>query len=218
VSEPAGSAFGRELRRWRGLRGASQLRLATEAGISARHLSFMETGRSRPSRAMVLRLAEALDVPLRERNVLLAAAGFASVYRESALDAPEMEPVVRMLHFLLERHEPFPAYLVDACWRVHRANAAAERMRGHLAGPHPVWRETPLNLLRLTLHPEGLRPYLLNWSPPPSWRAWSARSPSRAAIRSSRRCSRSSAPSPACRSPDPRPSPVRRRSRCCPST
>jgi hypothetical protein len=113
---------------------------------------------------MVLRLAEALDIPLRERNALLAAAGFAALYRESALDAPDMEPVSRVLAFLLERHEPFPAFLVDRSWRVLRGNAAALRSFSRFAGPAEVWRESPPNLLRLTLHPEGLRPWIVNWA------------------------------------------------------
>lgn len=126
VGERPASAFGLALRQWRALRGVSQLRLGTEAGISTRHLSFVETGRSRPSRGMVLRLAEALDVPLRERNALLAAAGFAPLYRRSALEEPELAPVARVLDFLLARHEPFPAYLVDRCWRMLRANTPSE--------------------------------------------------------------------------------------------
>jgi transcriptional regulator with XRE-family HTH domain len=161
---PRPSAFGHQLRRWRRLRGASQLRLATEAGVSTRHLSFVETGRSQPSRDMVLRLADALDVPLRERNALLAAAGFASLYRETALGAPEMEPVGRVLAFLLASHEPFPAYLVDRCGNVVRANAAGGRGFARFTGPGAVWRETPVNLLRLTLHPDGLRPWIVNWA------------------------------------------------------
>lgn len=163
------SAFGRLLRRWRRLRGASQLRLATEAGVSTRHLSFVETGRARPSRAMILRLAEALDVPLRERNALLAAAGFAPLYRESALEALEAEPVGRVLAFLLERMEPFPAFLVDRCWRLLRANRAAGAVFARFAGSAPVWREQPPNLLRLTLHPEGLRPYVENFDEVAAW-------------------------------------------------
>lgn len=163
------SAFGRLLRRWRSLRGASQLRLATEAGVSARHLSFVETGRARPSRAMVVRLAEALDVPLRERNVLLSAAGFAPLYGESALEALEAAPVGRVLAFLLERMEPFPAVLVDRCWRLLRANRAAGASLARFAGPGAVWREAPPNLLRITLHPEGLRPHLQNWEEVAAW-------------------------------------------------
>lgn len=164
TAAPHVSPFGRLLRRWRTLRGASQLALAGAAGTSTRHLSFVETGRARPSRAMVLRLAEALDVPLRERNALLSAAGFAAVYRESPLEALEEGPVGRVLPFLLERMEPFPAFLVDRCWRVVRANRAAGASLARFAGAAPVWREQPPNLLRITLHPEGLRPFVQNWA------------------------------------------------------
>jgi transcriptional regulator with XRE-family HTH domain len=157
------SPFGLLLRQWRALRGASQLRLATEAGISTRHLSFIETGRSQPSREMVVRLAETLDVPLRERNALLAAAGFAALYRRSDLEARELEPVGRMLDFLLERHEPFPAFLADRAWRALRANRAALRTFARFAGPGAVWQEQPPNLVRLTLHPDGLRPWIVNF-------------------------------------------------------
>ncbi len=157
------SPFGRLLRQWRGLRGMSQLALATEAGTTTRHLSFVETGRSQPTRQMVLRLAEALDVPLRERNTLLGAAGFASLYRESPLETPALGPIQRMLEFTLERHEPFPAFLVDGCYRVLRSNAAGARVFAGFAGTGAPWRETPVNLLRLTLHPDGLRPWIVNW-------------------------------------------------------
>lgn len=169
MPERAPSPFGRLLRQWRTLRGASQLRLATEAGVSSRHLSFVETGRSQPSREMVVRLAEALDVPLRERNALLAAAGFASVYRESRLDAPELEPVDRALEFLLERHEPFPAFLVDRCWRLVRGNRAGGRSLSRFVGSGPVWRESPPNLLKITLDPDGMRPWLVNWEEVAAW-------------------------------------------------
>lgn len=163
MGERTPSPFGRLLRQWRARRGMSQLRLATEAGVSTRHLSFVETGRAQPSRDMVLRLAESLDVPLRERNALLASAGFAALYRERSLDAPGMETLGRMLEFLLRQHEPYPAFLIDRCWRVLRANTAARRGFAAFAGPGPVWREQPLNLMRVTLDPGGLRPYLLNF-------------------------------------------------------
>ncbi|MFI5318577.1 MAG: helix-turn-helix domain-containing protein [Myxococcota bacterium] len=157
------SPFGRVLRRWRGVRGMSQLDLATAAATSTRHLSFLETGRAQPSREMVLRLARALDVPLRERNALLGAAGFAALYRESALEAPALSALVRMIDFTLARFEPFPAFLIDRCFRVRRANAAAARALGGFAGAAPVWREQPPNLLRLTLHPDGLQPHIVNF-------------------------------------------------------
>jgi len=169
VAQRPPSPFGRLLRQWRERRGASQLRLALEAGTSARHLSFVETGRSRPSREMVVRLAEALDVPLRERNALLAAAGFAALYRERGLDAPEMEPIRRSLDFLLERHEPFPAYLVDRCWRLVRSNRAGAQCLARFAGPGAVWREQPPNLLKVVLDPDGLRPWVVNWDEVAGW-------------------------------------------------
>ncbi len=156
--------FARLLRHWRRLRGHSQLVLATEAGVSTRHLSFLETGRSTPSREMVLRLSVALDVPLRERNALLAAAGFASVYRETDLDAPEMSMLRRMLDFLLEQHSPFPAVLLDRSWNLRGMNAATGRVLGRFSGEGAVWTEQPMNLLRLTLHPEALQPYVVNFA------------------------------------------------------
>jgi transcriptional regulator with XRE-family HTH domain len=156
--------FGRTLRQWRQARGKSQLSLALAAETSTRHLSFLETGRAQPSRSMVLRLCEALEVPLRERNALLATAGFAALYRESDLSSPEMAQLRKVLRFLLERHEPFPAALVDRAGRVLDANAASTRVLGRFAGPGAVWREQPPNLLRLTVHPEGLRPFLVNFA------------------------------------------------------
>jgi len=112
VGAPAASPFGALLRQWRGLRGLSQLALAAEAATTTRHLSFLETGRASPSREMVLRLSEALDVPLRERNALLEAAGFASVYRETPFDAVELGPIRRVIALLLEASEPFPSVVV----------------------------------------------------------------------------------------------------------
>jgi transcriptional regulator with XRE-family HTH domain len=157
------SPFGRILRRWRSARGMSQLALATNAATSTRHLSFLETGRAQPSREMVLRLAHALDVPLRERNALLAAAGFAALYRESALEAPAMSALARMIDFTLARFEPFPAFLVDRGFRLVRANAAAGKSLAGFASDAPVWREQPANLLRLTLHPDALAPHIVNF-------------------------------------------------------
>ncbi len=163
TSGPKLSPFGRLLRRWRAARGMSQLALATAASTSTRHLSFLETGRAQPSREMVLRLAHALDVPLRERNALLGAAGFAAIYRESGLGAPGMSALLRVIEFTLERFEPFPAFLLDRCFHVLRANGAASKALGVFASSAPVWREQPPNLLRITLHPDGLRPYIVNF-------------------------------------------------------
>ena len=148
------SPVGRLLRQWRGLRGVSQLDLAHEANTSARHLSFVETGRARPSREMVQRLAEALDMPLRERNTLLTAAGFAAIYRETPLDDDAMEQARRALEFILKAHEPYPALVMTRTWDMVAANAAAGRLMEMLgaAGAH---LGTPPNILRLLLHPEG---------------------------------------------------------------
>ena len=157
------SPFGRLLRRWRGARGMSQLALATAAATSTRHLSFLETGRAQPSREMVLRLSHALDVPLRERNQLLIGAGFAPLYRESALEAPALSALSRMLEFTLARFEPFPALLIDRGFRVVRANAASLKTLGRFASASPIWRKQPLNLLEVTLHPDGLQPHIVNF-------------------------------------------------------
>lgn len=136
----------------------SQLDLALEAETSARHVSFVETGRAQPSRAMVLRLAEALDVPLRDQNTLLTAAGYTGVFRETSLADEEMAQVRQALGFMLRAHEPYPAYVLDRRWEVVQMNAAAEAFLSTL----PV-AKTSANLLRLLLHPEGLRQCLVNW-------------------------------------------------------
>ncbi len=149
------------LRDWRTRRRRSQLDLASDAGISARHLSFVETGRSRPSREMVLHLAEHLDVPLRARNALLIAAGFAPTYHATDLDAPEMQTVRAAIERVLEGHEPFPAILVDRRWELVAANNAAALLTD---GVKPDLLEPPCNVLRASLHPEGLGPRIVNLS------------------------------------------------------
>lgn len=155
------SAFGRLLRAWRRARRFSQERLALEADVSPRHLSCVETGRSQPSREMVLLLSQVLEVPLRERNALLTAAGFAPVYRETDYDAPEMGPLRRALELILLRHEPYAAFVVDSAWNVKQANAAAGRL---LATFLPGWAPGSFdNLLRLLFQPEGLREVLDDW-------------------------------------------------------
>lgn len=127
------SPFGLELRRWRASRGHSQLELAARAGTTPRHLSFLETGRSRPSQELVLRLAGALDVPLRERNRLLVAAGLAPAYAERRLEDADMAPVRRVIDSLLQRHEPYPGLVIDSSYRVLRTNVAARRLLGPAA-------------------------------------------------------------------------------------
>lgn len=141
------------LREWRARRNLSQLDLATRAAISARHLSFVETGRARPSREMVLHLAEELDVPLRERNALLVAAGFAPTYRERRIDAPEMEPVRDAIDALLDSHSPYPAIVVDRLWNLVSSNAPSWVLVDGVAADLLV---PPINVLRVSLHPDGL--------------------------------------------------------------
>jgi transcriptional regulator with XRE-family HTH domain len=140
----------------------SQLALALEAEISSRHLSFVETGRSHPSREMVILLAEVLDVPPRARNDLLAAAGYVPIYRESGLDDPEMAQFRRALDFILRQQEPFPAIVLDRYWNILLANGGADRLFGFLLAPEATKTVGP-NALRLICHPQALRPCIVNW-------------------------------------------------------
>lgn len=153
------------LREWRRHRRLSQLDLATGAGISTRHLSFVESGRAQPSRDMILRLTEHLDVPLRERNALLMAAGFAPVFSEHALNDPTMTSALASIEQLLKGMEPFPALLVDRHWQLVRSNRATLRL---LDGVAAELLAPPVNVLRLSLHPEGLAPRIDNLG---QWRA-----------------------------------------------
>ncbi|RYX88984.1 MAG: XRE family transcriptional regulator [Comamonadaceae bacterium] len=157
--------FGEHLRHWRQRRRLSQLDLAQEADISTRHLSFVETGRASPSREMVLRLSERLNIPLRERNALLVAAGFAPMYRERALDDPALAAARRAVELVLKGHEPAPALAVDRHWNLVAANAAVPHL---LAGAGAALLAPPVNVLRLSLHPEGLAPRIANLT---QWRA-----------------------------------------------
>ena len=153
--------LGELLRQWRARRAFSQMRLAQEVGVSQRHLGFIEVGRSEPSRALVLGLARALDVPLRERNALLLAAGYAPMYADPAWDAGEMRIVRRALDRLLRQHEPYPAVVLDRHWNVLQANDAAPRLFG--AFVDLAARPRPRNLLHLVFDPDGLRPHIANW-------------------------------------------------------
>jgi transcriptional regulator with XRE-family HTH domain len=155
------SSFGTIIQHWRKARRLSQLALATQAEISSRHLCFIETGRSNPSRDMVLLLAGVLDVPLRERNSLLLAAGFAPVYPESRLDAPDLAAVRGALDAILRQQEPFPAVVMNRHWDLVRTNQAATRFFGLLLGARRV--AEPANVLRMMFHPDGLRPFVANW-------------------------------------------------------
>lgn len=152
------------LREWRHRRHLSQLDLAIDADISARHLSFIETGRSTPSREMVLRLAERLEVPLRGRNTLLTAAGYAPIFAERPLVDPALALAREAIERLLTAHEPFPAIAVDRHWTLVAGNRPASRL---MAGAAPALLQPPVNVLRLSLHPEGLAPRIANLS---AWR------------------------------------------------
>jgi transcriptional regulator with XRE-family HTH domain len=155
--------FPGELRRWRRLRRWSQLELALRAGTTQRHLSFVEQGRSRPGRALVVRLAESLGLTLRERNGLLLAAGFAPVFPESSLDAPELQPVRDALGRILDGHLPYPAVVVRPYGEMVAANSALDVLT---AGSAPALLEPPVNVLRLALHPDGMAPRVENL---PEW-------------------------------------------------
>ena len=156
---PHAPPVGALLRDWRTRRRLSQLELASLAGVSARHLSFVETGRARPSREMVLHLADHLAVPLRERNALLVAAGYAPTYNATDIDAPEMDAVRSAIQQVLAGHEPYPAILVDRRWNLVASNAAAFLL---VEGVAPWLLEPPVNVLRVSLHPEGLAPRICN--------------------------------------------------------
>jgi transcriptional regulator with XRE-family HTH domain len=145
-------------------RRLSQLDLALTSGVSQRHVSFLESGRANPSRTMVLQLSETLDVPLRDRNVWLTAAGFAPVFRASALDDPQMTQVMGAVRMMLAAHEPFPAVALDRAWNVRMANAPFERL-GALLGDD-LWDRVgggQPNLMHLFFHPNGIRPFVTNW-------------------------------------------------------
>jgi transcriptional regulator with XRE-family HTH domain len=150
------------LRQWRAARGRSQLELSMDMGVSQRHISFIESGRSLPSRALLLGLAQVLDVPLRDRNALLLAAGYAPMYAEVAWDAAEMRVVHRALERMLKQHEPHPALVMDRHWNVLMTNEAAPKFFGQFVdlGRFP----RPRNLLRLMFDPQGLRPFVANWN------------------------------------------------------
>jgi len=158
-------AIGALLREWRQRRHLSQLDLSSESGVSSRHVSFIETGRAKPSREMVLQLATMLEVPLREQNQLLVAAGYAPSFRERRLDDPDMAAIRAGLEIVLRGYEPFPCLVVDRGWNLLLANSGVNAI---LAGVAPHLLEPPINVMRLSLHPEGLAPQIRNLA---QWRA-----------------------------------------------
>jgi transcriptional regulator with XRE-family HTH domain len=156
---------GKLLREWRERRHLSQLDLACEAEISTRHLSFMETGRSQPSREMIIRLAEQLKIPLRERNVLLTAAGYAPIFPERPLEDPALQSARNAINLVLAGHEPYPALAIDRHWTLMASNNAVGSLLGDV---DPLLLQPPVNVLRLGLHPGGLAPRTANYQ---EWRA-----------------------------------------------
>ncbi len=161
IAQPVGAL----LREWRQRRRLSQLDLASEAEISTRHLSFLETGRALPSRDMVLHLAERLEIPLRERNVLLVAAGYAPVFQERSLADPELQAARAAMELVLQAHAPNPAIAIDRRWTLVAANGSVAPL---LAGVDESLLKPPVNVLRLSLHPKGLAPRIVNLV---EWRA-----------------------------------------------
>jgi transcriptional regulator with XRE-family HTH domain len=163
-ARPEESTFPVLLRGWRQKRRLSQLELALESGVSQRHVSFLESGRSRPSRTMILQLSETLAVPLRQRNDLLVSAGFAPVFRTRPLDDPQMNQVMTAIRRMLANHEPYPAVAVDRAWNIRLSNAPFDRLEGMLGAD--LWTRVggpPRNLMRLFFHPEGIKAQVLNW-------------------------------------------------------
>jgi len=163
---PRGTAgtFGRLLKQWRERRRMSQLALAVDAEVSSRHLSFIETGRAQPSRDMVLLLSRVLEVPPRGRNDLLTAAGYAPVYRETGLEAPEMADVRRALDFMMRQQEPYPGLVIDGHWNILMTNSGARRLMSLFLDADAVAAVGGRpNAMRLFYHPRGMRPYIVNW-------------------------------------------------------
>jgi transcriptional regulator with XRE-family HTH domain len=160
-------SFGGLLRQWRDRRGFSQLDLALESEVSQRHISFLESGRAKPSREMVLELASVLEIPLRQQNLMLTAAGFAPIYTETDLSAPEMASVRKALDFMLAQQEPFPAIAIDRYWNLLLTNKGATRLLTAFIDPDKLEKlfclDGKINLMRVVFHTEGLRPFIANW-------------------------------------------------------
>lgn len=158
------SGFALLLKTWRQKRRMSQLELALSSGVSQRHVSFLESGRANPSRSMILQLSETLEVPLRERNDWLTAAGFAPVFRTRPLDDPQMTQVMNAVRLMLANHEPFPAIAIDRAWNIRLSNRSFDMLSAMMGGD--VWTKvggSGRNLMRLFFHPNGIKPYITNW-------------------------------------------------------
>ena len=155
------SELGDLLKQWRGLRGRSQLDISADTGISQRQISFIESGRSVPSRPTLIGIAQVLEIPLRERNALLLAAGYAPIYSDAAWNSDEMKSISKALQRMLTQHEPYPALVMDRYWNVILTNEAAPRFFNCFIDMSQ--RPSPRNMLHLMFDPQGMRPFIANW-------------------------------------------------------
>lgn len=160
-------SFGTLLKQWRERLKFSQLDLAVHSEVSQRHISFLESGRAKPSQEMVLQLATVLEIPLRQQNLLLSAAGYAPIHTETDLSAPEMTPVRKAIDLILGKHEPYPAFAVDRYWNLLLTNQGATRLLDAFIAPEKLhslfYANGKINLMRVMFHPQGLRPFMVNW-------------------------------------------------------
>lgn len=163
TNQDAGGAFGRQMKEWRQVRRMSQLDLSLAADVSARHVSFIETGRAKPSREMVLRLADAMDMPLRDRNDLLTSAGYAAQYQSRALGDAAMAPMTRAIEHMLSSHAPYPAVIFDRLWTLVHANTPAMQLFGSLTPIDPNQPPQPPNGMRMIFAPGPMRDMIVNW-------------------------------------------------------
>lgn len=163
TDKPTDKAFGQLLKHWRSQRNFSQLALSMASDVSQRHISFIESGRSRPSRDMVIKLAAVLDIPLRQQNKMLTTAGFAPIYSEFDLSAPEVAPIRRALDFTLKQQEPYPALVMDRYWNQMKTNQGANTLLGWLLAGQTIPETVGPNLMKLMLHPNGAKAHVENW-------------------------------------------------------
>ncbi|MBW4579124.1 MAG: helix-turn-helix domain-containing protein [Tildeniella nuda ZEHNDER 1965/U140] len=167
TSEQQLDSFGLLLKQWRSQRGYSQLDLAVTSQVSQRHISFLESGRAKPSRDMVLQLATVLEIPLRQQNLMLTAAGFAPIHTQTDLSAPEMDSVRKALNFMLQNQEPYPAFVIDRYWNLILTNNAATRLLIAFIDPGKLQVrfniDGKINLMHVLFHSQGLRPFIVNW-------------------------------------------------------
>jgi transcriptional regulator with XRE-family HTH domain len=165
--EQRSNSFGTLLKQWRDRRSFSQLDLALTSQVSQRHISFLESGRAKPSQEMVLQLATVLEIPLRQQNLMLSAAGFAPMHSETDLSAPEMSPVRKAIDLMLRQHEPYPAFVVDRYWNLIMTNNGATRLLDAFIDRDKLhtlfYADGKINLMRALFHPQGLRPFIVNW-------------------------------------------------------